>query len=185
MTNIARSIRTPADADVANRNVRRVSQQIIAKTQRAYLREFMWLLDARLDSADKTHPTCFGRFRIPAATYTKTPQRYVGCPEAIVCVNQLACVAWAELLEEGLVDCQMTPGQFMDLPPSSMNMFDIRRLRFKKALPKDKEFEGAITLDSYRPGDLTIVVAAFTIGDGAIVGEGSFVISSALGDASQ
>lgn len=182
MTDIIRSTRPAALAQAANSNMSRVSQQIVENAQHAYLREFIWLLEARMDSADRTHPTCHGRFRIPAATYTKAAQRYVGCPEAIVCVNQLAYVAWAELLKEGLVDNGMTVDQFLNLPPGNMNMFDIRRLRFKKALRKDKDFEGTITLDSYRPGDLTVVVARFDFGQRAFVGEGSFVISNDKGE---
>ena len=165
-----------------------VPRHIVYNAQKEYLPRFIWLREAKMDSADREHPTCYGRFTVPAATYTKRPQKYIGCPEAIVCVNQLGYVAWAELIREGLVDCGMSLEDFLKLPPGGMNMVGINKLKFKRPVSKQDDFFGEVTLEYYRPGDTTFVVAKFDFEDQSIWGEGMFAISKSsgkIGDESQ
>ncbi|MFH1710915.1 MAG: FcoT family thioesterase [Nanoarchaeota archaeon] len=162
--------------------ITRISQDIIDSAQKEYKSEFIWLREANLDLSDRENLTCYGRFSVPAATYTKNPQKYIGCPEAIVCVNQLAYVTWAGLINEKLVDCGLSLEEFLDLPPVNMNMISINRLKFKRALRKDEDFWGKMTLISYRTGDLIIGDVKFDFGNRAFLGEGMFVISKYRGN---
>jgi len=154
-----------------------VPRHIVYNAQKEYHPRFIWLREAKMDSTDREHPTCHGRFTVPDATYTKHPQKYIGCPEAIVCVNQLGYVAWAELIREGLVDCGMGLEEFLKLPPGGMSMVGIDKLKFKRPINKQDDFFGEVTLNHYRPGETTIAVAKFDFEDNSIWGTGMFRIS--------
>jgi hypothetical protein len=154
-----------------------IEQRIIERAMEPYLENFRWLREARLETREKKS-TCYGTFRINSRTYTKDPHFYLGCPEAIITLNQIAYVAWAQLIHEGIVKAGMNLEEFLGLPGENMNMAKISRLRFTKPMRTDADFPAQISLEGNRENENWMVAMAdFDIGNGSCCGKACFGIS--------
>ena len=153
----------------------KISKRIIECAGRDYGDCFFWLREASLDLSDREHPSCYGRFEVSPRTYTREAQEYLGCPEAIGCIEQLGYSTLAGLIQEGVIGCRISLDDFLNLPQKSMLLRGIKQLLFKRAIRK-ANFNGKITLDSYKLGEPTIFVVKYDFMDKSFFGESEFLV---------